>query len=313
MAERTLGEVGEGLEIRVVPITALKEQDVNAQMMEPDQFDRMTENVRIRGAMESVPYCAQPGGEGQIEIVSGHHRFRAARAAGLTEIPVLVDTKLESRSEITAKQLAHNALVGTSVEAVVRQMLSTIEEPDHMLMTGLDPSMFPTVDEDALPTGTPAADFDWRMVSFTFLPHQLDSFDDLIKRMDAADLVGVAPVELFEDFAKALREFMRFREVRAVGTTVAKLTEMAKIALDRPELVAEWYDDQDGQAVDQDGWVPINAVVGNGSMPAAAAATVKRVIDTMVERGDVNPKQRWQALEFIAAEYEAGQQQAVGE
>src|SRR6266699_1322539 len=44
--------------------------------------------------------------------ISGHHRTRAATAAGLSELFVLVDVTGLSRSQIAAKQLAHNAIEG---------------------------------------------------------------------------------------------------------------------------------------------------------------------------------------------------------
>ena len=75
--------IGDDLVIRIVKISELREQDVNAQQMSSRDFDRLTENIRIRGQVESLPYCHQPNGEGTIEIISGHHRVRAARKAGV--------------------------------------------------------------------------------------------------------------------------------------------------------------------------------------------------------------------------------------
>ena len=46
---------------------------------------------------------------GYYEIISGHHRVRAGRAAGLEWFYVLVDGDEElSRSKIVSKQLSHN-------------------------------------------------------------------------------------------------------------------------------------------------------------------------------------------------------------
>ena len=47
--------IGDDLVIRIVKISELREQDVNAQQMSSRDFDRLTENIRIRGQVESLP------------------------------------------------------------------------------------------------------------------------------------------------------------------------------------------------------------------------------------------------------------------
>ena len=78
-----------------------------------------------------------PGREGPKRICSGHHRARAARAAGLTEIPCLVDTAPMTHSEFTAQQIAHNELHGTPDTNVLAQLVRMIEDVDDLLATGL--------------------------------------------------------------------------------------------------------------------------------------------------------------------------------
>ncbi|HEU5032745.1 MAG TPA: ParB/Srx family N-terminal domain-containing protein, partial [Spirillospora sp.] len=72
--------IADGLYVMWLEPTVLREQDVNAQTMSPRHFDRLTENIRGRGMIESLPYVYWPDEEGVPEIVSGHHRCRAARA-----------------------------------------------------------------------------------------------------------------------------------------------------------------------------------------------------------------------------------------
>ncbi len=227
MAQQTI-DLGSGLELRYVRFSDLHEQDLNAQVMQPAEFERLVENIRTRGALESIPYAAQPPGQRYAEIVSGHHRVRAAIVAGISEGWVMVDTSPLTRSQITAKQIAHNQLVGRSDEAILRQLLERIDNVDDLLETGLQADMLPGPDIDHTALNTPHADFEWRTVTLTFLPHQMDSFTELVARLDGQqDMVGVAPVELFDAFARALMAFQRFKDVRSVGTAVAILTRMA--------------------------------------------------------------------------------------
>ncbi len=103
-------ELGGGLELRFVHVDVLLEQDVNARTMTPDMFQRLQETVGRDQRLESLPFCAETA-KG-VEIVSGHHRVRAARAAQVSTIPVIVDVTGLTPSQIKAKQLAHNAIAG---------------------------------------------------------------------------------------------------------------------------------------------------------------------------------------------------------
>lgn len=226
MAEDARVDLGDGLELRLVELGDLHEQDVNAQVMEPDKFDRLVKNIQERGALESLPYCALQ--DGRLEIVSGHHRARAARAAGLDRVWVMVDTELTTRSLLTAKQIAHNALVGRSDEEILRRMIDTLSSPDDVLMTGLDVDLLPIPEEMDLPAlSTPRADFEWRTVIFTFLPHQMDDFQALIEQMESAEVVGVAPLDSYDDFVRALMRYSRFKNIRHVGSVIHALTQAA--------------------------------------------------------------------------------------
>lgn len=127
-----LSELGNNLKIVRVDINKeLKEQDLNAQIMSKAAFSQLVENVKKRGGLESLPYCVLK--DGKIEIVSGHHRVRACRAAGIVEIPILLDESNLTRSQIIAKQLAHNSIVGTSDKDILKQLYEEMDNIDDKL------------------------------------------------------------------------------------------------------------------------------------------------------------------------------------
>lgn len=282
---------GPALYIARVKITALREQDINAQVMQPREFERLVENIRERGALESLPYCTSQDG-GPIEIVSGHHRVRASRDAGHTEIWVILDLAPMTRSQIRAKQIAHNALVGTSDESILRRMIEDVKSVDDLLATGLPDDFLPLPSSMPNPImSTPQASFDWHVVSITFLPHQMDTFRDLITQLDGhKELVGVAPVECFDSFASHLAQFARFREIRSVGTTIAVLS---RIAADQVEM----NDDPDVEK-----WVKVESVLMGDEMPAPAGKVVAEAIAKRVKREGWEPAHLWRVLEAWAAE-----------
>jgi hypothetical protein len=229
-----IADLGNGLIIESIAATSLREQNVNARAMHESTFGRLVENIRQRGALESLPYCSQPNGEGPVDIISGHHRVRASIRAGLEDIHVLVDRNPMTRSTLTAKQLAHNALSGMDDVEVLRQMLATIDTPDDLLLSGVDEDMLNQTDADAMLLFTPRLDFDWKTVSLAFLSHQLTDFDKLLDALEnRQDLIGTADVSQFEDFVRSVTKFARIHNVRSAGTAVALLTRIARREVER--------------------------------------------------------------------------------
>lgn len=288
-------QVADGLEIRMVKVADLHEQELNAQLMEERDFERLTENIRERGALESVPYVYEDGG--RLETVSGHHRIRAARKAGLEEIPALVDSRPMNRSQIVSKQLAHNYLVGHQDDKLVTEMLRMVDHVDDLLRSAAPDHLMPIPDAPKVDMSTPNTDFDWRVVTFVFLPRQMESFKELIAELEGRqDEVGVAQVELFPDFAKACATYSRIKEIRSVGTTIAVLT---RIARDRIELQKE--------EPNPEAWVKLESVLSTDAIPAPVAQVMMSAMSKALSKGDVAITSPWQLFEFLAAQYLAGE------
>ncbi|AYD87306.1 ParB-like nuclease domain protein [Microbacterium phage ValentiniPuff] len=226
-------DIGDGIAVVRVQASHLREQDINAQQMDPTMFARLVENIRQRGALESLPYCHQPNGVGPISIISGHHRAKAARAAGLTEFPVLLDTTDMPRSLIRAKQIAHNQLSGSPDEEILRRMIDEIDSAEDLLMTGLDVDLLPTIDGESPTLNLPHLEFDWREVSLMFLPEQLDRLAELVGRLGSnPSLVGVAALEQFAPFSQAVVDYSKQVNVKNLAMAIDMLTRIALEQLD---------------------------------------------------------------------------------
>ena len=78
---KKIADLGNNMEIWQLEIAKLKEQDINAQVMDDRRMKILTSNIKERGALESLPYVHKLGNT--FYIISGHHRTRAANAAGL--------------------------------------------------------------------------------------------------------------------------------------------------------------------------------------------------------------------------------------
>ena len=222
-----------------VDISDLQEQDVNARVMSQREFERLVANIKKRGQLESLPYCCQPNGSGPIQVVSGHHRLRAATAAGFKRAWVMLDTSPLTRSEIVAKQLAHNAIVGEDDPSIVKTLLGFIDNPDDLLATGLDEKLFRDANED-LQLFAPHVDFEQRTVTFAFLPHQVGEIEKLVEKLaeKPQDMVVTGDQDQFEQFLRVAGKFARLRKILAGQTAVANMVRLALAEVD------EWESDQ---------------------------------------------------------------------
>ena len=224
-------DLGDGLELRRVPAAGtLRDQPINAQIMGDTDFKALTRNIARAGHLESVPFCAWT--DDVLQIVSGHHRVKAAAAGGLDSIIVLVNTTGLTRSEIVAKQIAHNQIVGSPDETIVAQLLTELITVDDLLETGLPQDQLPTLVD---PGGLPAfegldPDIHWRTMTLTMLSDQFDDVDAWVSEHTGQDpdtVAVLAPVEQFDRFQAALGKWAERRRVRSAGIAVGLLTETA--------------------------------------------------------------------------------------
>ncbi len=232
------------MKLYLAELDALREQDVNARILPLAEYNQLSNNIQNRGQLESVPYCALI--DGRFEIISGHHRIKAARGVGITRGVILVDESGLSRSEIVAKQLAHNRLAGVDDEQTLRILYDSIDDPLLKLESGLseDFADLSNYDWDAIPA--PRLNMKWRTVTLTFLDHQLQDFEDLLGALPPSDLVGVADIEQFQPFVDAASKFGRLKSIRSIGLIVHELTRLAleRIAAAEAAQVEEQAEDE---------------------------------------------------------------------
>lgn len=74
--------------IKVVSIDSLQPNPWNANIEDPDTFNQLVENIKQYGFTGAIE--AAPNDDGTFTIVGGEHRWKAAKLAGLKEVPVSV-------------------------------------------------------------------------------------------------------------------------------------------------------------------------------------------------------------------------------
>jgi hypothetical protein len=183
---KQLADLGDGTSVWWVHVEALREQDVNARVMSPSKFERLVENIRQSGHLESFPLVHQStnaAGNAEFHIISGHHRTRAARAAGLHHVPVIVLGRDLTPSQIKAKQLAHNALAGTDDREILGRIYEQIEDLQARLETGLTDQEL-AVDLPTVPIDEVSLGLRFELVNLLFLPRAFERFTELLDTLE---------------------------------------------------------------------------------------------------------------------------------
>lgn len=109
------GAVGESVKISVNDIEPNHDQP--RKNFEPGALSELSESIKEHGILQ--PLLVRPMADGSYRLVAGERRYRAARLAGLTEVPVTI-------REMTDEEESVFALI----ENLQRQDLNIIEEAE---------------------------------------------------------------------------------------------------------------------------------------------------------------------------------------
>jgi len=223
-----LVDLGNNLQIVRVDLDDLREQNLNARAMSREMLNQLTYNIQQRGALESIPYCALT--DQGIEIISGHHRIRSARQAALKRpelktVVVLLDVSGLSRSEIAAKQLAHNSIQGIDDPQTIARIYELIDNADLRTQAFIDPKIL-DFKLQPIPLTQLDSGLKFQVCRLVFLPFQLENFERVIEMLDGTeDQLLVAPLEQWDKFKEAVQKVMAKENIRSLGTALAKMSE----------------------------------------------------------------------------------------
>jgi ParB-like chromosome segregation protein Spo0J len=282
-------DLGNGLELWKVHPAALREQDVNARSMPKAMFERLSQTIARDKRLESLPLCAKT--ERGLEIISGHHRVRAATTAGISEMFVLVDVTGLTRSQIAAKQLAHNSIEGQDNEQLLAEIYQQIEDAESKLEAFIDAKLdveVPRVKIEGLDV-----DMDFKTVLLIFLPRVKERLDRALEYLRSSgqrlDGVYIAADSDYAPLEEAVRKIHEEYDVRVVADIIGKMADLAMQA--------------SGVSVEDPERVHLKDIFGSAWVPKEAAAVIKDAVAKMQAEGDIGQTNRWQAIEFWASEF----------
>lgn len=243
-----VADLYKGMSIWLVDIERCREQDKNARVMDKQTFDRLKMNIEQDQRLESLPLGyikANPSGNLEFHIISGHHRVRASRSANIKEIYVLVMEEDLTYDEIVAKQLAHNAIAGEDDKQVLKELYESIRDVDERIKSGVRDIDFKDGRFRNVKVDDIALDFEFRTLKVIFLSHQINKFDAVINEIQADDKVYLAPMEEFEKLSATIREVSGREDIRNAASILDRMCEIVKNyykGLDEPTIDGELDD-----------------------------------------------------------------------
>ena len=287
----TVAEMGSGLVIAKVLSENIREQDINARIMKTEMQRQLTDNIKKRGQLESLPFCALTQDGTRVEIISGHHRIRSGKDAGLKEFFVILDTSGLSRSKITAKQIAHNAISGFDDKATLRELAKMLDDVDDMIESYAGKEILGSPEGELEKYLSPTIKFEWKNILFLFLPHQIKDLEALIEatKKFSPDYVGVSRLEEYEPFIKALAKYQQVADVKNVSAAVHSMTKLALQMLS-------------GYASETK-WVQLTSLFGGSAISQEEADVIGSAIKKMIDSGLIDGKRKTDFLKILAERY----------
>jgi len=282
-------DLGNGLRIIKASIDDIREQDINARQMNKNMFDRLVANIKRDGRLESLPFCAIT--EKGIELISGHHRVRAARSAGMNEIIVIADITDMSRCKIMSKQLAHNTLQGDDNQQIVKQIYDMIEDAEERLAAFVDYDT--EIKYDIAKITNVSVDMDIKTILIAFLAYEQEVFERAAEKItEKYDEIYLADIKYAELFKSALNRTSKEYDIRAMSTTLYKMSEITL------EYFGEEQKDMEREA--------LRDLFGTAYIPSEAAHVIRQAIEKMQKNGVITKANKWQFIEYLASDYLAG-------
>lgn len=210
----------------------------NARYMEQTTFMQLVSNIRKDGQLSSVPFTVllESGkNAGKYEVISGNHRVKAAKQAGITRLWVMYcEESLISNDEKRAIQLSHNSIAGKDDLEILKDLVDEITSADYKEYAHIDESVFDELDSVDFDIIQPTNEV--VTVTFTFFDVDKVNFGSLCEELDAytpqqLESLSLFPIEKFKEFNKIVGSVQEKYKVKSYGLAVSKIMELAKMKL----------------------------------------------------------------------------------
>jgi hypothetical protein len=289
------------MDTRIISIDPhdLKLLPVNARYMKHETYEQLVKNIKRDGKLTSVPFaCREP--DGTYLVLSGNHRVKAARDAGLQEIDVMVTDEDLDHEQRVALQLSHNALTGEDDPSILKDLFESlsVEWKDY---AGLDDKTLKLLDEVSIDSLS-EANLDFTTLTLAFLPDELDRVSEVFAQVKAftkgSKAVFLARMADYDRLLDSLESASDAGDIKNQATALLILLEIVERHIG--ELTDAWLDQTTQQPKRTKGMVPVAAILGTPRVPVAVAAAVQKAIEKLVAQGEIAADQRHEGLTLLA-------------
>lgn len=125
--------------------------------------------------------------------------------------------------------MSHNALQGRDDLSVLMSLLTEISDVEDLIESAVDKDAIAQLASQR-PIDIPdvAADYDWRVVQFVFLPTQMANLHALCDTLEhnAKTMIGVADRTAYEAFMETMKRLGKTENIRSVGAIVNRMVEI---------------------------------------------------------------------------------------
>ena len=178
----------------------------------------------------------------------------------------------------------------------LREIVKMIDDVDDMIESFISKDILEEPLEEYDKMASPAIEFDFKTVVFSFLPHQIKDLDALIKNLETAapEIIGVATYEQCKEFTETLSKYQKFSDIRNVGAAIHSMVQSVNEKMDNVG-----YDENEE-------WTYLAKLFGSNAIPGEAANVIQQAIKKAEKKGTITSKNRWQLIEFLCADYLSG-------
>ncbi len=288
----------------VIDTKDLEFLDKNARYMTNEMFRNLVDNIKKDGQLSSVPLCWKHGDK--YRVLSGNHRCQAAIEAGITEVLVLYTDKELSKQEQIAIELSHNAIDGKDDMSILKELWDEIDDVGLKYYAGLDDKTQEEMEKAAI-SALAEVKLDYRTLTFMFLPNELDKLDKAFEHaIEHGGIQDTVYINRLEDFKRLLDAQSKTQAAYDIKNSATSLMMILDIFRSHEEDLYNGYADEEGE-LKHKGSVPVSSVLGKDYIPAETAVLLKKAVDRMCDKGEIDGKQKTDFLKVMAERYLSGE------
>lgn len=219
-------------EINIADVDFLEK---NAHFMNRGEFDQLTENIKKDGELTSVPVVVKQEND-RYRVISGNHRVKAAKIAGLTSISVMYCSYKDiTNDEILAIQISHNSIKGDDDAGILKELMDEIEDLSYKEYAFVDESTFDQLESVKFSILEPSNET--LLYTFAFFNEDASDFESLkntIDNLSASDIerLNILPESSLEMFNDVIVKVQRHYKIKSSAISVIKMMQLAKKQLE---------------------------------------------------------------------------------